>query len=224
VQPPLFDLDGTLIDSGRDLATAVNRVLVDVGLRALPEAQVIGFVGRGARVLLGRALDAADPQRRVDRGDVVVRRFLEHYHEVLLQTTVAYPGVREGLSALKAAGVPAAVVTNKPLEASERILRGLGLAPLLAAVVGGDSTPAKKPDPLPLRVAAERMGVPLRRCMMVGDSDVDIEAARNAGIPGVWCAWGNIHPDRPRDADLVVTRFEQVVALALPGGGAGQAR
>lgn len=211
----LLDLDGTLIDSRRDLAAATNLLLVEQGLGPLPLEQVCLYVGRGARALVRRALDAADPDGRVPRTDDVLRRFLGHYERVLLDSTVPFPRVREGLDALRAAGVGLALVTNKPIAPTGRILDGLGLTDRFAVVLGGDSLPTKKPDPAPLRAAAAALGVPLSRCVMVGDSDVDMEAASNAGVRGVWCSWGGFHPDRPGRYDVRADSFDDVVALAV---------
>ncbi len=211
----LLDLDGTLIDSRQDLAAATNRLLAELGLAPLPLLQVCQYVGRGARSLVGRALDAADPDGLVPRTEPILRRFLGHYEQVLLDSTVPFAGVLAGLDALREAGVPLALVTNKPIRPTRTILAGLGMSDRFDVVLGGDSLPQKKPDPAPLLAAADLLGVPVARCVMVGDSDVDMEAAKNAGVLGVWCSWGGIHPDRPSHHDLVAESFDEVVALAL---------
>ncbi len=214
-RPLLLDLDGTLVDSRRDLAAATNLLLVELGLAPVPLETACSFVGRGARTLVRRALDHADPHGTVPRDDPGLRRFLAHYERVLLDTTVPFPGVVGGLARLHTAGIPMAVVTNKPLGPAQKVLDGLDLSRWFDVVLGGDSLPTRKPEPGMLVEAARRLGVPLGDCLMVGDSDVDVEAARAAGVPGVWCAWGGIHPEVPPDADLTVRRFEDVVALAF---------
>lgn len=211
----LLDLDGTLIDSRRDLAAATNRLLAEHGLAPLPLDQVCSYIGNGARTLVRRALDAADPDGSVPRSQQVLRGFLQHYEAVLLDTTVPFPGVVDGLARLTDAGLPLAVVTNKPIGPTLRILDALDLAGWFGAVLGGDSLPTKKPDPAPLREAAAALGVTADRCVLVGDSDVDMEAARNAGVPGVWCSWGGIHPDRPDHYDVAVSSFSELVQLVL---------
>ncbi len=211
----LLDLDGTLIDSRRDLAAATNRLLAEAGLAPLPLELVCGFVGRGARALVRRALDAADPDGRVPRSQAVLRRFLGHYEQVLLDSTVPFPGVRQGLVQLRSAGVGLAVVTNKPIAPTRTILDGLDLSGMFTVVLGGDSLATKKPDPAPLVAAAAALPVGLESCVMVGDSDVDMDAAANAGILGVWCSWGGIHPDCPDRFDRVAHSFCEVVSLAL---------
>jgi phosphoglycolate phosphatase len=217
-RPLLLDLDGTLIDSRQDLAAGVNLLLEELGLPPLPLDEVCSYIGRGARSLIRRSLDAADPGRTVPRDAPVLRGFLAHYSSVILDTTVPFPGVVAGLDVLKAAGVPMAVVTNKPIEPARVCLDGLGLTGYFGAVLGGDSLSTKKPDGAPLAEAARLLGVELDRCLMVGDSDVDIDAASSAGIEGVWCAWGGIHPDRPRGPCLRVDRFDEVVQLSLERG------
>ncbi len=215
--PLLLDLDGTLVDSAQDLASAVNSVLVELGLAPLPQTTLMSFVGRGARSLVRRAIEHADPSGQVARDEAVLRRFLGHYEKVMLQHTVPFPGVSAGLELLRAAGVPMAIVSNKPEEPTLLISEALGLSPFFGATLGGDSTDQKKPSARPLEVAAARLGVALADCVMVGDSDVDIAAAEAAGIPGVWVTWGGIHPDRPSRADHVAHSFDAIVEIGLGG-------
>ncbi len=215
MHPLLLDLDGTLLDTRRDLSEGVNRLLESLGLPRLRQEQVLGYVGRGASSLIRRSLDAADPQGQVPRDDAIYRRFLDHYRAVWLDTTRPYPGVEEGLERLAAAGLPMAVVSNKPEGPTRVIVEGLGLSRYFGIVLGGDSLPTKKPDPAPLLHAAEVLGVEISHCIMVGDSDVDIEAARRAGCGGLWCSWGGIHPECPREPCRQVDCFETVVEAAL---------
>ena len=224
-RPLLLDLDGTLIDSRRDLAAAMNLLLAELGLEPLPLDVVSGLVGRGARTLVGRALDLADPARSISRDSPSLRSFLGHYESVMLDTTAPFPGVVPGLEALKRRGVPMALVTNKPHAPTVRVLDGLDLARFFDVVLGGDSLPDRKPEPGMLIEAARRLGVPLGDCLMVGDSDVDIEAGRAAGVPSIWCSWGGFHPEQPGDMDLRVDTFDDVVQLGLghrsPAGAVG---
>jgi len=217
VTPLLLDLDGTLVDSAQDLASAVNSILVELGLDPLPQATLMSFVGRGARSLVRRAIEHADPSGGVARDEVVLRRFLGHYKKVMLQHTVPFPGVSAGLERLQAAGVPMAIVSNKPEEPTLLISEALGLSRFFGAILGGDSTDQKKPSARPLEVAAARLGVALADCVMVGDSDVDLAAAEAAGIPGVWVTWGGIHPDRPPKTEHLAHSFETVVEIGLRG-------
>ena len=215
LRPLLLDLDGTLIDSRADLAAAVNALLAECGIPPLPQALMMTFVGRGARTLVTRSLEAADPEGRVPRDEQTTRRFLGHYRRCLLDNTRPYPGVLEGLQVLRSAGVPMAVVSNKPEGPTRTIVQGLGLAPFFSVVFGGDSFPTRKPEPQMLAEAAQGLGVGLHTCVMVGDSDVDAEAARRAGCPFLWCAWGGISLERPDSYEHVAPRFDAVVAVGL---------
>ena len=213
--PLLLDFDGTLVDTRLDMAEGVNRLLEGLGLPRLPVDQIMRYVGRGARSLIRRSLDAVDPQGRAGRDDEILRSFLGHYNAVLLDNSAPYPGVIRGLEELQESGVPMAVVTNKPEAPLRTIVTGLDLDRLLPVVVGGDSAEKNKPDPAPLLYAARQLHVPLSSCIMVGDSDVDIQAAQHAGIQGVWCCWGGVHPDQPDEPHTVAHSFAEIVRLAL---------
>jgi phosphoglycolate phosphatase len=172
----VFDLDGTLVDSRRDLADAANALILERGGQPLREEAIGRMVGEGARVLVERALTAAG--RAVDA--VSLPRFLELYDERLLNTTTAYPGIPEALAAL-ASHANIAVLTNKPLAPSLRILEALGLSRNIAATIGGDGPFPKKPAPASLRHLMETFGAPPPATAMVGDSWIDWETARAAG-------------------------------------------
>jgi phosphoglycolate phosphatase len=211
----LFDLDGTLVDTRQDLAAGVNLLLADLDFDPLPIATVMSFVGGGARLLIRRTLDRVDPEGRIARNDPTLRRFLEHYWRVILDTSVPFPGVVEGLRKLQDAGIPMAVVSNKPVEPTVHIVQQLGLTRFFGPVLGGDSLPSKKPDPAGLLGCARGFGVAPASCLMVGDSDVDVLAAHAAGMRAAWCSWGGIHPERPEGPDFDVHRFDEVVELIL---------
>lgn len=213
----LLDFDGTLVDTRRDLAQGVNLLLTELGLPTLPVETVVTFIGRGARSLIRRSMEHVDPEERVARDEQTLRRFLGHYETVMLDTSRPFPGVVEGLMELQGAGVPMAIVSNKPEAPTRAITSSLGLDRFFEVILGGDSTPHKKPHPLPLERAAHALGQPLAECIMVGDSDIDLAAARAAGIPGIWCTWGGIHPDRPSEADRVADNFDEVVRAVLQG-------
>jgi phosphoglycolate phosphatase len=206
----VFDLDGTLIDSRRDLTTAINRMRGELGLPPLVLEQVVTMVGEGARLLVERALG---PECPPDRVDAALARYLEHYREVCLDTTKPYEGVEEMLSEL-AAKYPLALLSNKGEALSRQILEGLGLASRFREVLGGDSLPIRKPDPAGLRLLAERLGVPVDRLLLVGDTWVDAETAANAGCPFALVEWG--FPRSPKHdqvrADLRVAVAGDLVA------------
>ena len=173
----VFDLDGTLVDSRRDLATAANVLVTELGGAALREEAVGQMVGEGAGVLVRRALVAAGL-----RADVpgALPRFLEIYDQHLLDTTVTYEAVVETLERLHSQ-LPLAVLTNKPERATVRVLKGLELDRFFTVVIGGDSAHGRKPDPAGLLHIAQTCGVSAAETLLVGDSPVDLETARNAG-------------------------------------------
>lgn len=181
-----FDLDGTLIDSRADISASVNHVREARGLASLPVEVVQTYVGDGVRLLIERALGTRD----VAAVDAAISDWRAHYVAHCLDRTDLYPGVREMLGALARAGMTFGVVSNKPLAPSEMILSGLKIRDLFKVVIGGDSTPARKPDPEPLLLAAERAGVHPGRVLMVGDSPNDIEGARRAGCASCGVLWG----------------------------------
>ncbi len=173
----LFDLDGTLVDSTEDLVASGNWLRARAGLPPHPAATVASFVGDGVEALVRRLLGAPG-------GDVSaeVEAFMLHYREHCLDRTRLCPGAAEALAALGGRH-RLAVVTNKPERVSRRILEGLGVAGLFGSVVGGNTCPRKKPHPEPLLKACVDLGVGAGEAAMVGDSRVDVEAGRAAGMP-----------------------------------------
>jgi phosphoglycolate phosphatase len=175
----VFDLDGTLVDSSADLATAVNEALDRFG-RAQPplsHEQVRSFIGSGARILVARSLEAAGVALPVEE---VLPTFLECYRRRLLDTTRLYPGVREALDRLR--DRPLAVLTNKPGDMSRVILRGLDVEGRFFRVYGGGDLPERKPSPLGLTRLMDEAAVPAARALMVGDSAIDVATGRAAGV------------------------------------------
>jgi phosphoglycolate phosphatase len=181
IRAALFDLDGTLIDSGADLGHAVNHALRRVGLPERPLAEIATFVGEGAALLVERAVAP-----RTDLRDEALRHWWEHYQAHLLDHTVLYPGIRE---VLDAARVPLAVHTNKPGALARRILDGLGVLGRFAAVLGGDEAP-RKPDPTGTRALLSRLGVGPAEAVYVGDSVIDVRLARAVPMRLVAVTWG----------------------------------
>jgi phosphoglycolate phosphatase len=173
----IFDLDGTLIDSKLDLAHSVNAMLQHMGRPQLPPETIASYVGNGAQTLVRRALGSGATDPEAEAG---LAYFLSYYREHMLDNTVTYPGVREGLELL--AGRPMAVLTNKPVRFSNGILEGLGLSRYFRYVYGGNSFEKKKPDPIGVEVLLRDLQVAPAETMMVGDADVDVRTARNAGI------------------------------------------
>jgi phosphoglycolate phosphatase len=197
----VFDLDGTLIDSAQDLCNSVNAALEESELAPLPDPAIAGFVGNGAPMLMRRSLAMAS-NSAIDRvGEDLFNRayafFLQYYREHKLDFTYAYDGVLDALKALHelhdAPSSPSrimAVLTNKPVRPARGICEGLGLADYFLHIYGGDSFPVKKPDPLGLRTLMEETGARPDETVMIGDSQVDVETARNAGTWSLGCTFG----------------------------------
>ena len=183
----LFDLDGTLVDSVADLGCALNLLAAELGRPPLTPDRVRGIIGDGATALIKRAFGAE--QYQPDQ----LLRFLEIYTEHLIDCTAPYPGIRALLARYPAERM--AVVTNKPYRLSVELLNGLDLARHFKTVIGGDSTPQKKPDPLPVVTALERLGATPQQTVMIGDHHTDLYAAQAAGVATCFCAYGFGHSD-----------------------------
>jgi phosphoglycolate phosphatase len=176
VRALVFDLDGTLIDSKLDLALSIDATLKHMGRASLPHEQIYSYVGNGAATLVRRALSDTVTDAEAEQGH---RYFLSYYRDHMLDHTVTYPGVREALAQLSKH--PMAVLTNKPVRFSERILDGLGISRYFRYVYGGNSFETKKPDPEGMNILLRDLAVAPLEAMIVGDSDVDVRTARNAG-------------------------------------------
>ena len=200
----VFDLDGTLVDSSRDIAAAANAALARLapGTAAIPLDTILSFVGEGARLLVERCLGHAGLDRPADE---VLRVYLECYAERLLDTTRLYPGVAEALDAL--AGTTLAVLTNKPGDMSRTILEGLGVASRFARVRGAGDVPSRKPDPAGLLGLMSELGASASETWMVGDSATDVGVARAAGARAAGVTWG-FHP-----AALLAAAPDRVLGL-----------
>src|SRR5580698_4692813 len=196
----VFDLDGTLIDSRQDLCNSVNATLEHFGLRALPDDVIAGFIGDGAAMLIRRALavpgelPAGSPAPEEAFFEEAFAYFLAYYRAHKLDFTTVYPGVLESLEALKTlpdgSARPMAVLTNKPVGPARAICEGLGLSPYFFRIYGGNSCANKNADPLGLRTLMEEAGATPEETLMIGDSDIDIRTARNAGAWALGCSYG----------------------------------
>jgi len=205
----VFDLDGTLIDSKQDLVTSVNAMLREMGRAELPTDRVASFIGHGAPQLIASALGpgATDDQQRTG-----LSLFLAHYQLHKLDATRPYPGVVEALDAL--ATYPMSVLTNKPTNMSIEILQGLGLAKYFRSIYGGDSFEKKKPDPTGALKILQEFGVPPAQAAMIGDSEVDTQTARNAGMLAVTVNYGfGVHDRDAYPADLYLDSLTDLVNL-----------
>jgi phosphoglycolate phosphatase len=209
VRALIFDLDGTLIDSKQDLIRSVNVMLRELGRGELEEETISGYIGHGAPQLVARALGESGTDEERERA---LKFFLAHYELHKLDTTRAYPGVAETLERL--ASVPMAVLTNKPVRVSKRILEAMGLANYFRAIYGGNSFETKKPDPLGATTILRELGVKSPEALMVGDSEVDVQTARNAGM---WAAAVNygfgVHDRAAHPADIYLNQFGELATL-----------
>jgi phosphoglycolate phosphatase len=212
-----FDLDGTLIDSRADLVAAVNATLAHLGRHPLPDAVIASYIGDGVHMLVRRAL--GDPEHE-DIVTEAVTFFLGYYRIHKLDHTYVYEGALEAMAAI-ARALPQsrlAILTNKPIRPSEEICAALQLAPHCFRIYGGNSFETKKPDPLGLETLMREAGATPEQTLMIGDSDVDVLTARNAGASVIGCRFGlapHSLADAPPDC-LVDTPFEWVEALGIP--------
>ena len=212
----IFDLDGTLIDSVRDLAASASELVTSLGGRPLGASEVATMVGDGAAILVRRALAAADLDPETPDA---LPQFLEIYDRRLLETTVAYDGVEEALM-MASRRARLAVLTNKPVGPSQRILDALGLSRYFDVVIGGDSAHGRKPHPAGVRaITAGAADV-----LLIGDSPIDWHTARAAGCGFAWARYGfgaarfeGNAPDtpyvlqRPADLPAIIDRFDSVM-------------
>ena len=207
VRALIFDLDGTLIDSKLDLVHSVNATLRELKRPELPEEIISSYIGNGAPVLVAKSLGPGVPPAELDRA---LKFFLTYYEAHKMDNTCAYPGVAEALEHLSA--MPMAVLTNKPERISVRILEALGLARYFRAIYGGNTFPTKKPDPLGVNTILREFSVRPNEVMLIGDSEVDVQTARNAGILSAVVNYGfGIHNRAAHPADLYLDRLLDLV-------------
>ena len=215
VRALIFDLDGTLIDSKRDLVHSVNIMLREMGRAELREETISRYIGQGAPQLVGRALGEGATEEEHKRA---LQFFLGYYEEHKMDTTRAYPGVAETLEEL--ADLPMAILTNKPARISVRILNELGLKRYFRAVYGGNSFETKKPDPLGANTILREFGAAPQEALLIGDSEVDVQTARNAGTLAVAVNYGfGVHDRAAHPADIYLDRISDLVALLAEHGG-----
>lgn len=227
IQAVIVDLDGTMVDTLGDFEVALNRMLAELALPSVDRSFVERTVGKGSEHLIRsvlaeqlRRLDpaasggrcpATQPEARYERA---WQAYQAHYRAINGDFADVYPGVVEGLSALRATGLPLACLTNKPRAFATELLRAKGLDVFFGQVFGGDSFERKKPDPLPLLRTCEALGTEPAHTLMVGDSQNDALAARAAGCPVALVRYGYNHgePIDAVDADVHIDRLDQLMA------------
>ena len=208
----IFDLDGTLIDSKEDLVNSVNAVLMWKGREPLPAPTIASYVGSGAPMLIKRALPDLDEDQHLE----ALQYFLDYYREHMLDATVLYPGVREALDRLHREGVAMAILTNKPVRFSVRLIAGLGLSGHFFQIYGGNSFQEKKPHPMGIERLIIEACADRERTVMVGDSAVDVLTARNASVRACGVSWG-FQPETFEQAspDFIVNDLRQLAEWVL---------
>ena len=208
LQAAIVDLDGTMVDTLGDFEVALAATLADLGLPAVDRAFISRTVGRGSEHLIASTLARAGGT--ADLQAAAWARYQVHYDAVNGRHAEVYPGVREGLAALRARGWRLACVTNKPLAFARALLEATGLASSFDVVFGGDSFERRKPDPLPLLRTCEALGASPSRTLMIGDSSNDAKAARAAGCPVVLVSYGYNHGEPVASAapDAIVDRLD----------------
>ena len=209
VRALIFDLDGTLIDSKLDLIHSVNAMLRELKRPQLASETISGYIGHGAPQLVARALGSAATEEELKGA---LQFFLGYYEEHKMDNTCAYPGVAETLAQLSR--VPMAVLTNKPARISGRILNSLGLRKYFRAIYGGNSFESKKPDPFGANQILREFGIAAREALLVGDSEVDVQTARNAGTQAAGVNYGfGLHDRAAYPADIYLDRFADLAGV-----------
>jgi len=210
----IFDLDGTLIDSKRDLADSVNATLASMGHATLPDDVVASYVGNGAPALIRGILPGASEEQI----EGALAYFLRYYRDHMLDATTLYPGVRQALDRLHAARIPLAILTNKPVRFSERLIEGLDLGAHFFRIYGGNSFEEKKPHPRGIEALMAESGADRARTVMIGDSAVDVLTARAASVRACGVSWG-FQPETFTQAppDFVIDDMRALAAMVLDG-------
>ena len=186
----VYDLDGTLIDSARDMCVAVSAVLADHGLPPISDEDARRFMGEGSKITMRRAFAKAG--RTLDEAELsaVTREFVRYYEQEPLNHTIAFDGVAEVVARLDRLGLKQGVCTNKFENPARIILKGLHLMPPIADVAGADTFKVRKPDPGHILLLIDKIGGRRDRAVMIGDSIHDVESAHGAGLPAVLVSWG----------------------------------
>ena len=209
----LFDLDGTLVDTASDMYRCMNLSLQQLGWSEVTEAQVRQWVGQGTGKLCDSVLQFLFGQIEPEKHQQLLKTYLEVYEQELCVHSQLFAGVQPFLDACQSKTIPMACVTNKPEHLAKALLQKLGVDHYFDLVVGGDSLPLRKPDPLPLLHSMQVFNTTQSQTLMVGDSKNDIEAARRAGIDCIVVSYGYNHGENIYDSDpqQVVDRLDQLL-------------
>jgi len=207
----IFDLDGTLIDSSDDIAWAANRTLVYMGYNEMDLDAIKEGIGWGVKTLLQKLM----PQEGTERIDEARVKFLEYYWDHLTVNTILYPGVRETIDYFKDHDKKMAIVTNKPIKFTEKILNELALKDFFLMVLGGDSLMNRKPDPEPVEKVISTLGVTKGKTVFVGDSKIDGETGKRAGIFTIGVEYGFRGRKELEEAgfDVIISEFPELTRI-----------
>ncbi|MCG3203823.1 MAG: Phosphoglycolate phosphatase [Elusimicrobia bacterium] len=208
----LFDLDGTLIDSQADLAHSVNYALDVVGKSRKSHSEIVPYVGNGLRTLMSQVMGSASEHDL----ETSILAFSSHYAEHCVDHTVLYSGVKDVFEKWQK-NFLLGVVTNKPERFAKKILAYLGVAEKMSVIIGGDTTPEKKPHPAPVLKALQDLGKTANQCLMVGDGSQDIKAGKAAGVLTclVRYGFGYTEDTEKLKPDFVIDRFDQLKEIVL---------
>jgi phosphoglycolate phosphatase len=218
IRAAIIDLDGTMLHTAPDFHVAVNRMRADLELAPLDMESITDFVGKGTENLMRRVL-AVDfaPDQVEARFAAALESYQKHYLAINGDYVTVYPGVTEGLQALRIKGLRLACVTNKPIAFAAPLLAKTGLDGFFDVVYGGDSLPKKKPDPYPLLKVCEDFGLPPRQVVAIGDSSNDAQAARAAGCKVLTVPYGYNHGQSIQEVDsdgIVSTLLDAAHAIS----------
>ena len=189
IEAVLFDLDGTLVDTAPDMGGALNRLLVEESMAPIPLQTIRPYVSQGGLVLTRLGFAGKVPESEIEP---LRQRFLELYRERVADESRLFDGFDAVLEHIEARGMPWGIVTNKPEWLTLPLLEGLGLDGRTAVVIGGDTLAERKPHPLPLQVAAQRLEIDCQNCVYVGDDERDIVAGKAARMKTLVAAYGYI--------------------------------
>jgi phosphoglycolate phosphatase len=209
----IFDLDGTLVDTIRDITDAVNYAVRPFGVKSHTIEDMKSMVGAGiANLISGLIHSQKNSQEKTQQSkEEAIKRFISHYSEHLLDNTIPYPQVKETL--YKLAGYRKAVISNKREHLSREVLKGVGLSKHFDVILGSDSVPKKKPSPVPVLEVLKRLEFPKEKAVIIGDSNFDIEAGRKAGILTIAVTYGYRDRDILKDADYMIDSFGELLDL-----------
>ena len=203
----MFDLDGTLVDTSKDITNALNYAIKPYGLKDLTVEDTIKMIGEGITRLIEKVLSNEKSQWR----DEVIKRFLAYYSEHLVDYSSVYPYVRETLEKLN--GYKKAVISNKKENLSMKLLDKLGLLKYFNLVIGSDTTSERKPSPIPVIHVFTKLGIDPHESIIVGDSNYDIEAGKKAGIKTVAVTYGYRERHYLLDADYIIDNIKDLIIV-----------